>query len=87
MTSKNPIDTLRRMPISVVHSFFHWLLQERSETLRSAGTLQTYWNTFCIVRKNETGCVTIDPLIKSQMCGVSPPLHHLPLPSSFHARC
>lgn len=36
----------------------------------AASTLQTYWNVFCLVRKKETGCQEIDPLVKSQMQGV-----------------
>ena len=37
----------------------------------AASTLQTYWNVFCLVRKKETGSLEIDPLVKSQMHGVS----------------
>lgn len=68
---KEPIDTLRQIPIQVLHNFFHWMLQSRSDTLRAASSLQTYWNTFCLVRRKETGLHHIDPLTKSQMHGVS----------------
>ena len=46
--------------------------------LSVASTLQTYWNVFYLVRKKETGCLEIDPLIKSQMHGVREP-HSTPL--------
>jgi integrase len=59
------------MPIEVVHSFFHWTLRLRSDTLRAASSLRTYWNTFGLVRRNETGCTVIDAEIKRQWQGVS----------------
>ncbi len=67
---KDPVETLKLIPIKVLHNFLHWILQERSETLRTASSLQTYWNTFCLVRKKETGYHLTDPLVKSQMHGV-----------------
>ncbi|OQN95439.1 hypothetical protein B0A48_18547 [Cryoendolithus antarcticus] len=46
------------------------MLGEKSDTLRTASTLQTYWNTLCLVRRKETGLFAIDPMIKSQMHGI-----------------
>ena len=68
---KDPVETLKPIPINVLHDFLHWMLRERSETLRTASLLRTNWNRFCLVRKREIGCHEIDPLIKSQMHGVS----------------
>ena len=69
-TEKDPIITLRGISINVLYVFFDWLLSVRKDTLGAASTLQTYWNVFCLVRKKETGCQIIDPLVKSQMHGV-----------------
>ena len=70
--SLDPVETLARMPIKVVHSFFHW-------TLRAASSLRTYWNPFGLVRRNETGCTIIDAEIKRQWQGVSRVRHHCKL--------
>ena len=48
----------------------------RKDRLGAARTLQTYWNVFCLVRKKETGCLEIEPLIKSQM-------HRVPASTPF----
>ena len=61
---------LKGISINVLFVFFDWLLSVRKDRLGAASTLQTYWNVFCLVRKKETGCLEIDPLIKSQMHGV-----------------
>ncbi|KAI4213155.1 MAG: hypothetical protein L6R36_009463 [Xanthoria steineri] len=55
-TKKNPVATLEGISINVL--------------LGTASSLQIYWNALCLVRKQETGCHQIDPLIKSQMHGV-----------------
>ena len=70
-THIDPVENLKRIPIKVVHSFFHWVLRQRSDTLRAASSLQTYWNTFGLVRRKETGCCVIDAEIKRQWQGVS----------------
>ncbi len=67
--------TLEDISINVLYAFFDWLLRERKDSLGAASSLQTYWNAFCLVRKQETGRHQIDPLIKSQMHGVYPSLH------------
>ena len=64
-----PLETLRLAPISVIDTFFNWVLSFRSDTLRCASSLQTYWNAFTLVRKKRTG-VAVDPTLKSQMEGV-----------------
>lgn len=67
--------TLEGISINVLYAFFDWLLRERNGSLGAASSLQTYWNALYLVRKQETGCYQIDPLIKSQMHGVwQPPL-------------
>lgn len=60
--------TLKAISINVLIAFFNWLLCEQK--VGAASTLQTYWNVFCLFRKKETGCLEIDPLIKTQMHGV-----------------
>jgi hypothetical protein len=35
----DPIENLKLFPIEVLNSFFYWLLQERSDSLRAASTL------------------------------------------------
>lgn len=47
---KDPIETLKLSPISVLHNLFHWMLHIRIDTLRTANTLQTYWNTFYVAK-------------------------------------
>ncbi len=69
-TKKNPLVTFEAITINVLYAFFDWLLTERKDSIGAASTLQTYWNVLCLVRKKETGCYQIDPLIKSQMHGV-----------------
>jgi hypothetical protein len=72
----DPIETLTHMPIKVVHGFFHWTLQLRSDTLRAASSLRTYWNTLSLVRRKVTGCTVIDAQTKRQWEGVSRPYGH-----------
>jgi len=64
------VATLEGISINVLYAFFDWLLRERKNSLGAASSLQTYWNALCLVRKQETGCHLLDPLIKSQMHGV-----------------
>ena len=66
-TKKNPVATLESMSINVLYAFFDWLLRERKDSLGAASSLQTYWNAFCLLRRQETGRYQIDPLIKSQI--------------------
>ena len=69
-TEKDPLITLKKNSINVLYVFFDWLFTVRKDTLGAASSLQTYWNVCCLVRKKETGCLEIDPLINSQMHGV-----------------
>lgn len=39
LTRKDPIETIRAIPISVLHSFFHWLFSTRKDSLRGARSL------------------------------------------------
>ncbi|KAK0255783.1 hypothetical protein LTR35_018293, partial [Friedmanniomyces endolithicus] len=39
-------------------------------TLRHASTLQTYWDTLCLVRKEETGLYVVEPHVKDAVVGV-----------------
>lgn len=71
--------TLEGILIKVLYTFFDWLLRERKDSLGAASSLQTYWNAFCLLRKQETGRHQIDPLIKSQMHGVYHSLHGISL--------
>ncbi|KAK0838493.1 hypothetical protein LTS02_017738 [Friedmanniomyces endolithicus] len=50
--------------------FFHFLLAHRRQTLRHTSTLQTYWNTLCLVRRRETGLMVIETHVKDGMVGV-----------------
>ena len=54
--------TLNEISINILYVFFDWLLSIRKDRLSTASILQTL--------KKETGCLEIDPLIKSQMHGV-----------------
>lgn len=69
-TQKDPVECLRLFNISTVATFFHWLLRTRQATLRKASTLQTYWNTLCLLRKAETGLHIIPQELKASMVGV-----------------
>ena len=57
ISTLDPIETVTRMPIEVVHSFFRW-------TFRATSFLQTHWNTFGLMRRKETGCTVLDAEIK-----------------------
>ncbi|KAF2240201.1 hypothetical protein BU26DRAFT_512420 [Trematosphaeria pertusa] len=50
--------------------FFRWLLRESRGSIDSSRSLQTYWNVLCIVRRQETGRIDIDPVVKHQMKNV-----------------
>ena len=65
--------TLEGISINVLYAFFDWLLTERKDSIGAASSLQTYWNALCLMRKQETGCHQLNPLIKSQMHGVYQP--------------
>jgi len=67
---KDPMTVLRTIPIKVLDSFFHWVLHTRRESLRSASSLQTYWNVFTLMRRSETGIIDVPLLIKAQMCAI-----------------
>lgn len=51
-------------------SFFRWLLRESRGSIDSSRTVQTYWNVLCILRRQETGRIDIDPVTKHQMFNV-----------------
>lgn len=76
-TEKNPVATLEGISIKVLYTFFSWLLGERKGSIGAASSLQTYWNAWCLVRKQETGGHQLDPLIKTQMRGVYSLPHRL----------
>jgi hypothetical protein len=63
MTKNYWIAALELFQVKVVSTFFYWLLRTRQSTLRKASTVQTYWNTLCLVRKAETGkhIITVTP--------------------------
>lgn len=69
-TERNPVHTLNAISINILYAFFDRLLKIWKDQIGGVGTLQTYWNVFCQVQKKVTGCMQIDPLIKSQMHGV-----------------
>jgi hypothetical protein len=69
--SKDPGESLELFRVGTVATFLHWLLKTRKATLRKASTLQTYWNTLCLVRKAETGLHIIPQELKAAMVGVS----------------
>ena len=68
---KDPGESLELFRVGTVATFLHWLLKTRKSTLRKASTLQTYWNTLCLVRKAETGLHIIPQELKAAMVGVS----------------
>lgn len=57
--------TLEGISINVLYAFWDWLLTERKASIGAASSLQTYWNAWCLVRKQESGGYQLDPLIKS----------------------
>ena len=50
--------------------FFRWLIRESHGTIDSSRSVQTYWNVLCIVRRQETGLIDMDPVLKHQMMNV-----------------
>ena len=68
---KDPGESLELFRVGTVATFLHWLLNTRKATLRKTSTLQTYWNTLCLVRKAETGLHIIPQELKAAMVGVS----------------
>ena len=50
--------------------FFRWLIRESHGTIDSSRSVQTYWNVLCILRRQETGLIDIDPVLKHQMMNV-----------------
>jgi hypothetical protein len=54
-----------------VSCFLDWLVEESRGGIGAAGSVQTYWNTLCTVRKVETGHITIDAHMKYRMTNVS----------------
>lgn len=73
------METFRGITVNVLYAFFDWLLTKREDSIGAASSLQTYWNAWCLVRRQETGCFQVDPLIKNQMHGVYLPSHILGL--------
>ncbi|TKA79242.1 hypothetical protein B0A55_06268 [Friedmanniomyces simplex] len=69
-TRKDPLGELRRFTTKILSLFFHFLLAQRRGTLGHASTLQTYWNTLCLMRKRETGLYIIQPHVKDAMVGL-----------------
>lgn len=72
ITHKDPVQSLQRIRTNALSGFFDWLLKTLRDTIQGAGTVQTYWNTLCIIRSRSTAGVQLDPLIKQQMIGVCP---------------
>lgn len=61
-THKDPEKTMKCISLSVVNSFFDWLLNQkhgkggrRARGVRSANTLGTYWKVFRLVYERATG--------------------------------
>ncbi len=73
MMHKETVSELRHFTIKILQLFFHFLLAHRRQTLRHTSTLQTYWNTLCLVRRRETGLMVIETHVKDGMVGVRSP--------------
>ncbi|KAM3424156.1 hypothetical protein BST61_g11301 [Cercospora zeina] len=56
---------LQQVRIRVVHAFLVWLLGKRH--VEHSSTLQTYWNTLCMVRRRVTGDVHFPLDVKLKM--------------------
>jgi len=50
-----PEDALKAFSIHDLEGFFHWMCQESRGAIGTATTLQTYWNTLGIYRREKTG--------------------------------
>ncbi|EMC97231.1 hypothetical protein BAUCODRAFT_130449 [Baudoinia panamericana UAMH 10762] len=69
-TRRDPTIELQQFHIRVIYSFFHWLLETRQGRIRSASSLQTYWNSLCLVRRRRTGLQILEPSVKDSMIAV-----------------
>ncbi|TKA25160.1 hypothetical protein B0A54_17675 [Friedmanniomyces endolithicus] len=69
-TREDPESELRLFTTQILSLFFHFLLEQSRGTLRHASTLQTYWDTLCLVRKEETGLYVVEPHVKDAVVGV-----------------
>jgi hypothetical protein len=67
----DPKQALEAFAIQDVSCFLDWLVEESRGGISAAGSVQTYWNTLCTVRKVETGHITIDAQMKYLMTNVS----------------
>jgi len=63
----NPEQALVEFDIRDLVCFFRWLIRESHGTIDSSRSVQTYWNVLCIVRRQETGLIDMDPVLKHQM--------------------
>ncbi|KAK3614318.1 hypothetical protein LTR56_027328, partial [Elasticomyces elasticus] len=64
---KDPVEELKCFEVKRLSLFFHFVLAQRRATLRHTSTLQTYWNTLCLVRKRETGLQHVPSHVKEAM--------------------
>jgi hypothetical protein len=46
------------------------LIRESRGSIDCSRTVQTYWNVLCMLRRQETGRIDIDPVTKHQMFNV-----------------
>ncbi|OCK73115.1 hypothetical protein K432DRAFT_430744 [Lepidopterella palustris CBS 459.81] len=60
---------LEEFTVQDLSSFFRWLLRESRGSVDSFRSVQTYWNVLCIVRRQETGRIEVDPATKHSMIG------------------
>lgn len=65
-----PRATIEAVSVKTLYNFFYWILHGRRKTLRSVGTLETYWKAFCLVRERCVGG-KLDKIIVVQMKDVS----------------
>jgi hypothetical protein len=61
---------LREFSIRDLVCFFCWLIRESHGSIDCSRSVQTYWNVLCMVRRQETGLIDIDPVTKHQMKNV-----------------
>ncbi|EME85029.1 uncharacterized protein MYCFIDRAFT_214924 [Pseudocercospora fijiensis CIRAD86] len=64
----DPHDELLRLDISRIHPFFEWLVE--NSRIAYASTLQTRWNTFQMLYRQESGDVHFPIELKLQMVSV-----------------
>ncbi|KAL2814347.1 hypothetical protein BDW59DRAFT_154427 [Aspergillus cavernicola] len=67
--------------IRTLFNFFDYTITTRREYIDAASTIQTYWNYWALIRKQDFG-LSIPPSIKDGMVGVS--ISRCPVKSSFH---